>query len=221
MEEFNRLIQIIKTLRSPKGCPWDRAQKISDYERYLLEEAYELIEALRGGKVEEVKEEIGDLYLILSMITEMFAEKKKFSHAQALDGISNKLIYRHPHVFAKKKIKGKDAVLAYWIKNKAKKKNRKTVKDRLPQTAPALLLAEIFLKEKKHIQDIKKEKAVSRDALIESLLKGLKTIKSSKKNEKVFEDFLINAARLAYMDKIQAESLLRARVLREAGSIKY
>jgi tetrapyrrole methylase family protein / MazG family protein len=179
MKQFDRLIKIIKTLRSPKGCPWDRAQKISDYERYLLEEAYELIEALRSGKSEEVREEVGDLYLILSMITEMFAEKKKFNHQQALEGISNKLIYRHPHVFAGKKIIGKDAVLAYWIKNKAKKKNRKTVKDRLPQTAPALLLAEVFLKEKKHIQDIKKEKPISRDVLIGKIFNELKSIKDS------------------------------------------
>jgi tetrapyrrole methylase family protein / MazG family protein len=221
MKQFDRLIQIIKTLRSPKGCPWDRAQKISDYERYLLEEAYELIEALRGNKPEEVREEIGDLYLILSMITEMFAEKKKFDHQQALDGISNKLIYRHPHVFGKKKIKGKNAVLAYWIKNKAKKKNRKTVKDRLPQTAPALLLAEVFLKEKKHIQDIKKEKPMSRDALIENIFKELKSIKGSGKNEEAFDDLLIDISRLAYMDKIQAESLLRSRVLREAERIRY
>lgn len=221
MEQFDRLIKIIKTLRSPKGCPWDRAQKISDYERYLLEEAYELIEALRGGKHEEVREEIGDLYLILSMLTEMFAEKKKFDHAQALDGISNKLVYRHPHVFADKKIKGKDAVLAYWIKNKAKKKNRKTVKDRLPQTAPALLLAEIFLKEKKHIQDTKKEKPISRNVLIEKIFKELKSIRDFGINEKIFDDLLINIAWLAYTDKIQAESLLRSRVLREAASIKY
>ena len=88
-------------------------------------------------------------------------------------------------------------------------------------SAPALLLAEIFLKEKKHIQDIKKEKFLRRNVLFKGIFKGLKMIKDSKKNEKSFGDLLFDISCLAYMDKIQAESLLRSRILREAESIKY
>jgi tetrapyrrole methylase family protein/MazG family protein len=150
VKEFDRLLHIVEKLRSPQGCPWDRAQTVANYKKYLLEEAYELIESINARDAGMCKEEIGDLLLILVAISSLFKEKRQFGIDDALKSINEKLISRHPHVFSSKRLSTKEEVLAYWIEAKAKKKKRKTVKDRLPHSAPALLLAEIFLKEASH-----------------------------------------------------------------------
>lgn len=102
MQELDRLVEIIRKLRGPKGCPWDRKQKLPDYKRYLIEEAYELIEAIDANKPEMVKEELGDLFLILTVVSEFFNDKKIFNVEDSLKAINEKLIIRHPHVFSKK-----------------------------------------------------------------------------------------------------------------------
>jgi tetrapyrrole methylase family protein/MazG family protein len=222
MKQFDRLVEIIKKLRSPKGCPWDRAQKVTDYERYLLEEAYELIEAIRKAKAAAVEEELGDLYLILTMLVQMYSEKGKFTQGQVLDGICDKLIIRHPHVFADKNLKDKDKVLAYWIRHKAKEKNRKTVKDRLPTIAPALLLAEISLKEQHYLDKIKgRSKSAAAKSLGDDIIKQVKALAGSGAQDKVLADLLYDLCRLAFIHKLQPESLLRAKVLNEAEKILY
>ena len=124
MKEFNELLRVIRRLRSPGGCPWDQAQTVDDMKNYLLEEAYELVDAINTKKPVLVKEELGDVFLILTVITEMFREKKRFCLKDVFNHIKNKLINRHPHVFSKEKLETKEEVLSYWIKNKAKSKNR-------------------------------------------------------------------------------------------------
>jgi len=222
MRQFDRLVKIIEKLRSPKGCPWDRAQKVTDYERYLLEEAYELIEAIRAAKTEAVKEELGDLFLILAMITQFYKEKGEFGSAEVLNGICDKLVIRHPHVFGDKQLKSKDKVLAYWIRHKAKKKNRKTVKDRLPTIAPALLMAEISLKEQHYLDKIKgRSKSAAAKSLGDDIIRQVKALVGSGAQDKALADLLYDLCRLAFIHRLQPESLLRAKVLREAARIKY
>ncbi|XOF32874.1 MAG: MazG nucleotide pyrophosphohydrolase domain-containing protein [Candidatus Electrothrix sp. YB6] len=97
---FQRLQQIVRTLRSDGGCPWDRKQTPQTLKKYLLEEAAELAEAVELGDPQHICEEIGDLYFILALLTTVFEEQSSFSADDALHLACEKMVRRHPHVFA-------------------------------------------------------------------------------------------------------------------------
>jgi nucleoside triphosphate diphosphatase len=96
---FSRLEQIVATLRGEKGCPWDIKQTPASLKKYLLEESQELAAAIDNGGVEEICEEIGDVFFILTMLIAMFAEHRNFTSDDVFEGIIAKMIRRHPHVF--------------------------------------------------------------------------------------------------------------------------
>ncbi|MDD4294442.1 MAG: MazG nucleotide pyrophosphohydrolase domain-containing protein [Candidatus Omnitrophica bacterium] len=218
MKEFDGLYKIIVKLRSPKGCPWDRAQKINDYKKYLLEETYELIDAIDKSDNEEVCEEIGDILIVLMSMCYLYQEKKKFSIKDVLKAVNNKLVTRHPHVFAGKKVKDKTDVLKNWIKDKAKVKKRVFIKDRLPNAVPSLLLASIFLKEKKHALGSFKDKTFENE-IINEIISAVPGFSGSKKN--TFKKVLMSLSELAYIHKIDLEELLRQEILYKSKKIKY
>ncbi len=99
-DQFIRLLEIIARLRDKNGCPWDRQQTPAGIKKYLLEETNELAEAIDDGNPAHICEEIGDLFYILTMLCEMFREQGHFNTDDALQSIIDKMIYRHPHVFA-------------------------------------------------------------------------------------------------------------------------
>ncbi len=222
MKEFDRLIKIIEKLHSPKGCPWDKAQTAEDYKRYLLEEAYELVDGMQHKNTKVIREEFGDLFLILATITFHFNKKKKFTLKSVLKTINEKLISRHPHVFSSKKLATKEEVLSQWIKNKAKRKKRKTIKERLPLSSPSLLMAELFLKEcgylGKEVVHSQEQRIVRR---IGGLAKDMKSAKKLPDKEKLVSDIILELCRLSYINKIELETLLRHRVLEEAEKVSY
>lgn len=218
MKEFDNLVKIIRILRSPKGCPWDRAQKVGNYKKFLLEEAYELIDEINQNKPAAIKEELGDLFIILVVIAEMFKDKGKFNLAQVLNGVSDKLILRHPHVFSSEKLKTDKEVLAYWIKHKAKHKKRKTIKERLPHLAPALLLADIFFKEYNSIEGNKKQ---SKDMALQKIKKSLAALNRSQSREKILAEVLFDIANLASSEHIDLENALREKIIKEAKKASY
>jgi tetrapyrrole methylase family protein/MazG family protein len=98
---FDRLCGIVARLRGPGGCPWDREQSPSTLRGDLIEETYECIEAIDGKEPSHIKEELGDLFLLVTMISYMHEEAGAFSVADVLNGVSEKLLRRHPHVFNK------------------------------------------------------------------------------------------------------------------------
>ncbi|MDP2922554.1 MAG: MazG nucleotide pyrophosphohydrolase domain-containing protein [Candidatus Omnitrophota bacterium] len=220
MKEFDKLVETIKILRSPKGCPWDRAQKISNYKKYLLEETYELVDEIDSKDAKATKEELGDLFLILIVIAEIFKEKGKFSLNEALDKINEKLIARHPHVFSSKKLKTAKEVLSYWINSKAKIKKRKTIKDRLPLVAPSLLLADIFFKEYNHIHERENTKVESKKTF-NRIIKILKLCAKSKDKGRLLAEINFDICKLAFLYKLDLESLLRKKVFTEAKGALY
>ncbi len=139
---FGGLVKIMKKLRGKNGCPWDRKQTHKTILPYLLEEAYELIEAINKGSKKEMKEELGDLLLQVVFHAQMEAEKGSFDISGVIDGINTKLITRHPHVFAGKKGLEKDFhVRDFWEKHKKETKKRKSVLEGVPSAMPALLRA--------------------------------------------------------------------------------
>jgi tetrapyrrole methylase family protein/MazG family protein len=220
MKEFDKLVKTIRILRAPGGCPWDRAQKVANYKRYLLEEAYELIDEIDERSFEAVKEELGDLFLILIVITELFQEKGIFNLNQVLNKVNDKLIVRHPHVFSSKKIKTARGVLSYWIKNKAKIKKRKTVKDRLPLVAPSLLLAELFFKEYAHIHKIRNKKTEI-TKIFKHLATQLAAHGQAKNKSELLPEIIFKVCNLAFLYNIDLENLLRHRVIKEAKNTRY
>lgn len=138
---FERLLQIIRTLRSPQGCPWDRKQTPDSMKACLLEECYELVEAVSEGKQGAVCEECGDLIFLVLFLANLYQEQDRFTVADALNSISDKMVSRHPHVFEEVHVDGVDDVLRNWERIKAAEKDkqsRTSALDGVPAALPAL-----------------------------------------------------------------------------------
>lgn len=139
------LVQIMKELRGPKGCPWDQEQTHDSLKRYLIEEAYEVIEAIELADMNKLREELGDLLLQIVFHAELASENSAFDMNDVVDSIVHKMRSRHPHVFGKEKLDSAAQVLDNWenIKDreKAEAGERKTLMD-VPRGLPALLRAE-------------------------------------------------------------------------------
>ncbi|MCI0371180.1 MAG: nucleoside triphosphate pyrophosphohydrolase [candidate division NC10 bacterium] len=142
---FSELVAIMARLRGPGGCPWDREQSPSSIAPYLLEETYEVLEAIEEGKGARLREELGDLLLQVVFHAQMAAEAGQFTIADVLRGISEKLVRRHPHVFGAGDAKTASEVLARWeaIKQHEREVNGEEASALagVPQTLPALLRA--------------------------------------------------------------------------------
>src|SRR5215472_12300150 len=101
MEEFDRLVEIMAVLRSPQGCPWDRDQTIDSLKPFVLEETYEVLEALDHGDHAALREELGDFVFEAVFLAQLESEAGHFTIADSLTAIADKLVRRHPHVFAR------------------------------------------------------------------------------------------------------------------------
>lgn len=137
--------QVIKVLLGPDGCPWDKEQTPQSLGDYVIEEAYELVEALRIGSVSEVREEIGDLFFLLFFIIELHERQGHFSLADVFEENAAKMIRRHPHVFAETQIHCRDELLMNWERIKKEEKSQSPQKgglfSSLPKSLPPLLKA--------------------------------------------------------------------------------
>ncbi len=142
--EFNRLVEIMGKLRGPGGCPWDAEQTHESLTRYLLEEAYEVVEAIDAGSPEMLREELGDLMLQPVFHAAIAAERGEFTITEVLNSINEKLIRRHPHVFGDQIIESSSAQVENWEKIKKEEKGgeRKSAISGVPQQLPALLRAQ-------------------------------------------------------------------------------
>ena len=143
--DISDLLEIMKELRSDHGCMWDREQDHKSIRMNVLEEAYEVMEAIDSENSDLLKEELGDLLLQVVFHTEMENEQGVFDFSDACDGICKKLVYRHPHVFGDVKVNSSDDVLKNWDALKSKSKNEEKASDRLksvPKLLPALMRGE-------------------------------------------------------------------------------
>ncbi|HOJ77910.1 MAG TPA: nucleoside triphosphate pyrophosphohydrolase [Bacillota bacterium] len=143
---FNRLVEIMHELRSEHGCPWDREQTHQSLKQYAIEETYEVLEAIDSGNMDKLKEELGDLLLQVVFHAEIATENRQFTIYEVIDTVCEKLIRRHPHVFAEVKVDGVDGVLDNWekIKKEEHKEERNSVLDGVPIGLPALQKAEKY-----------------------------------------------------------------------------
>ncbi len=151
MDEFTRLVEIMALLRSPDGCPWDRQQSIDSLKPFVLEETYEVLEAIDRHDHAGLCEELGDFLFEAVFLAQLESEAGHFTIADSLKSIVDKLIRRHPHVFARDehtaKIDAPDKVLTRWEEIKAQERGqgnsatKKTLLSGIPATLPGLLRA--------------------------------------------------------------------------------
>ena len=210
MNDLSKLIEIIKKLRAPGGCDWDREQTDKSLIPYLLEETYEVIEAIENNDYSLLKEELGDLLLHIVFQAELLSEKTKYNLQESIDNVSQKLINRHPHIFESKKNKNWDK--SNWELTKQKEKKRESILDGVPISFPGLLRS-------RRIQ----EKAASvgfdwdkKERVLEKLDEEVKELKDAiNKNEGIEEelgDVLFTVVNLSRHLDYNPESALKSSI---------
>lgn len=142
--EFERFLRTVDALRDPGGCPWDREQTHRSLRPYLVEETYEVLQAIDEGDDEQLKSELGDVLLQVALHARIAREEGRFDINDVCRAITDKLIRRHPHVFGNVEVDGVDEVLSNWEAIKAAEKKDsapESALDGVPRSLPALLLA--------------------------------------------------------------------------------
>jgi len=144
MEEFDKLVQIVADLREPEnGCPWDKKQTHTSLVPNFIEELYESIEAIEDGDMNDLQEELGDLMLHIVMQARIAEEDGDFVMADVLQGINEKLVRRHPHIFGNETVKDAEEVKMNWEQIKLKEKShRKSALEGVPRAMPKLIVAQ-------------------------------------------------------------------------------
>ncbi|MBI4872876.1 MAG: nucleoside triphosphate pyrophosphohydrolase [Candidatus Riflebacteria bacterium] len=139
---IHRLLAIMARLRHPtRGCPWDLEQDHKKLKVYLVEESHEVLDAIDSGSDAKLADELGDLLLQIVFHAQMASERRAFDFATVASGISEKLVRRHPHIFAGRKVRDSAEVLRNWEEIKKSEKGRESVFDGVPRHLPALLRA--------------------------------------------------------------------------------
>lgn len=136
LEEFKKLLEVNEKLMGPGGCPWDREQTLVSMRGSIVEEVYEVIDAIDENDIAHLVEELGDLFYNVLFFCTLGEKEKKFATDEVLQVIRLKLIERHPHVFGDKKVENSEAVLEQWEKIKHEK--RESLMDGIPKALPAL-----------------------------------------------------------------------------------
>jgi len=222
---FVEFIEIVERLRGENGCPWDRAQTHKSMEKNLIEEAYEVIEAIENEEFSKLKEELGDVLLQVAFHAQMAKEEGKFDIEDVINTISRKLVYRHPHVFGNVKVTGVEDVLKNWEALKKKEKGTKSVLEGVPKHLPALIkayrvgekvaqekldwdtLEDVFLKLDEEIKELKYAEAKNRE---EELGDVLFTIVNIARKEDIDPDRALNRAIEKFINRVKkAEEMAR------------
>lgn len=214
MEEMDRLIQVMEKLRGPGGCPWDAVQDHKSMVRGLIEETYELAEAIEHEDSDEMLEELGDVLLQVVFHSIIAKEDGAFTIGEVANFLADKLIYRHPHVFGNKTVKDADEVVVNWERLKQKeegKKDRVSILSGIPMSLPALLYALKIQSAAGRvgfdwdnvagvIEKIKEEVGELEEAVAENVNEGI---------EEEIGDLIFSVVNLARMLKIDPETALR------------
>lgn len=219
-KEIAKLVNIVRQLRAE--CPWDREQTHQSIRHSLIEETCEVIEALDENNLEELKTELGDLLLHITMHATMAEQEKEFTLKEVVNGITEKLIRRHPHVFGEKKSMNAHQVKHNWEKLKMNE-GRTSLLDGVPKGLPALQRA-VRVQERaaKVGFDWKNEKDVWAKVREEGeeLRTAIKS-KKPKKKEEEFGDYLFALVNYARFLGVEPETALRATVKKFTRRFQY
>lgn len=215
-QHLRQLLEIVGRLRSEAGCPWDRKQSDKDIARYLLEEAYEVVDAVENSTPAAVREELGDLLFQIIFLAHLAEEKGDFDLAGVMAEIGGKMIRRHPHVFGDAEVGGIADVKENWeIIKRTEGKGASTCRERFARiatTLPALLAAQKITKEAARVGfDWEKTEDVLKK--VEEELAELEAVIKTGRHEKVVEemgDLLFSLVNLCRFLNVDAETTLRS-----------
>jgi XTP/dITP diphosphohydrolase len=206
-----QLVQVMDQLRSPGGCPWDAEQTHESLARYLLEETYEALEAMDQGDLGSLREELGDLLLQVVFHARIAQESDPaFSLHAIAQGVVDKLVRRHPHVFTDLVVTTNEELEANWAKIKEEEKQRDSVTDGVPQAMPALQLATQL------IYRARKSGVVAGDSETKESLREV----IGEVNQEQIAALLVATVELAREADIDAESVLRAEMMRYRRKVR-
>ncbi len=141
-KSFDDIVSLARRLRAPGGCPWDREQTLESLRAYVLEEAYEVIQAIELGDTDGLIEELGDFLFQTVFISQIASEEGKFDIGDVTQRLHDKLVRRHPHVFGEKKAKDAADALRTWNAEKLKEKKGKPDLEEIPRAMPSLMRAQ-------------------------------------------------------------------------------
>jgi tetrapyrrole methylase family protein/MazG family protein len=202
-----RLIRIMARLRGPGGCPWDREQTHRSLRHNLVEECYEVLDAMDSGKSDEFRDELGDLLLQIVFHAQMADEAGQFDFDSVAKTIAEKLVRRHPHVFGKKKAGTSAEVLRQWEQIKKAEKKSHSIYSEVPRSLPALIKADKIQRKAARVGfDWKRKEDVI--TKIEEELRELKAARLPRHFEEELGDVLFATVNLARYQKLDAEELL-------------
>ncbi|MCK6552400.1 nucleoside triphosphate pyrophosphohydrolase [Myxococcota bacterium] len=213
---FERIVALMARLRAEGGCPWDRAQDLKTLRPYLIEEAYEVLDALERGSPLDHREELGDLLLQVVFHAEIRRQEGAFDAADVAHAIADKLVRRHPHVFGDRSASSANQALLRWEEMKAKEKAGRSVLSGVPQQLPALLRAQ-RVGEKAHNVGFDWGDVSGPLSKLEEELAELRAAVASGQRAAVeheLGDALFSLVNLARFFEVSAEDALRATVQR-------
>ena len=205
--QLQRLVEVMNTLRSPGGCPWDAEQTHESLIKYLLEESYEFVDAVQADNRVDMREELGDVLLQVYFHARMAEEHPTdpFSIEDVAQGIADKLIRRHPHVFAGVEVRDSQEVLENWEELKKKEKGRTSPTDGVAMSQPALPLVEKLLyRAEKYNVEVSTPQTVSLDSVADEGAVG---------------QALLAVIAWAHANGIDAEAALRKEAMRIVDQI--
>ncbi len=209
-DNFAALKEIIAKLRSPEGCPWDRKQTHASLKPYLIEECYEVLQALEKGTPQKLCEELGDLLLQIMLHAQIAAEASQFNIDDVVRGISSKLIHRHPHVFGGRKVQDAGEVELNWQALKQEEREKgESILSGVPEQMPALAYSQSIQRRVAGV-GFDWEKV---DEIIDKLAEEVTEIKQAPNQQekaKEFGDLLFTLANIARRLDIDLEMALRS-----------
>ena len=209
-DQFEELINIVHRLKGPDGCPWDKEQTSESLISYMLEETYEVIEAIDEKDWEGLKEELGDLMLHIVFQASIADDNGLFNISESLKNINEKLVRRHPHVFDKKNLV-KDNIKPSWELQKYKEKKRNSRLDGIPQSLPGLIRAQRIQEKASYVGfDFQKEEDIWEK--ISEEIEELKNAQEKNNKDEILEelgDAIFSLINLARFLGISADDALR------------
>jgi len=219
-----RLKEIARILRAENGCPWDREQTFASLKPYLVEETYEVYDAIESGDLNNLKEELGDLLYQIYAHSEIASETSNFTIDDVANGISDKLIRRHPHVFGDESIADSRGVKVRWEEiKKVEKAERKSILDGVPRHLPALVMAY-------RVQDKVSHVGFDWEKIDDAILKLDEEIGEFKEavmlneQDKIVDeagDILFSIVNVLRFKKVDAEDALRKTIDKFTNRFKY
>ena len=212
MKEFDELRDVVARLRGKNGCPWDKKQTHKTLKPYMVEEAYEALDAIDKGDPKKLRDELGDLLLQIMLHSQIAGEKGSFNIKDVARSIKDKMVRRHPHVFGKKKVLGIKEIWSNWEEIKKDEADYRSILDSIPKALPALYRAEKSQKKASRVGFDWDNVAGAWDKVEEELkeIKALLRSKGSTKKrlEEEIGDLLFSVVNVTRKTNISAENAL-------------